>query len=267
MKSFLQELADQVKVEYPNWDQLTVVFPNRRAALYFKQELAKDLTTPRWAPTIITIEELIQSYSTSQEADKLELILRLYQSFRRVTGSIEKIDQFYYWGEMLLRDFDELDKYMVNAEWLFRDISNLKEVDQYFDFLTEEQKEFLKEFWQSVEFSTEETRTRFLSLWQNLYPVYVDFQTHLKKDGIAYACWCGGGRTRMPPQEHAPLARLVLAPPHPGGDGRPGSRDVLLRRSLRAAVGAPFVRRRGEARGALARGLPPACASAPRGAP
>lgn len=187
MKSFLQELADQVKVEYPNWDQLTVVFPNRRAALYFKQELAKDLTTPRWAPTIITIEELIQSYSTSQEADKLELILRLYQSFRRVTGSIEKIDQFYYWGEMLLRDFDELDKYMVNAEWLFRDISNLKEVDQYFDFLTEEQKEFLKEFWQSVEFSTEETRTRFLSLWQNLYPVYVDFQTHLKKDGIAYA--------------------------------------------------------------------------------
>ncbi|MBI3220209.1 MAG: PD-(D/E)XK nuclease family protein [Bacteroidetes bacterium] len=187
MKSFLQELADNVKTDYQDWDQLKVIFPNRRAALYFKQELAKGLSSPRWAPTIITIEELIQSYSTSQEADKLELILRLYQSFRRVTGSNEKIDQFYYWGEMLLRDFDELDKYMVNAEWLFRDVSNLKEVDQYFDFLTEEQREFLKEFWQSVEFSTEETRTRFLSLWQNLYPVYQDFQKHLVQDGIAYA--------------------------------------------------------------------------------
>jgi hypothetical protein len=187
MKSFLQELADRVKTDYLDWDQLKVVFPNRRAALYFKQELAKGLSTPRWAPTIITIEELIQSYSVSQEADKLTLILRLYQSFRRVTGSVEKIDQFYYWGEMLLRDFDELDKYMVNAEWLFRDISNLKEVDQYFDFLTDEQKEFLKDFWQSVEFSTEETRTRFLSLWQNLYAVYQDFQEHLSNDGIAYA--------------------------------------------------------------------------------
>jgi len=187
MRSFLQDIADVVKRDYPDWDRLQIVFPNRRAALYFKEELAKDLTTPKWCPTILTIEELIDSYSFLEEVDKLTSIVKLYQAFKKVTGSTEKIDQFYYWGEMLLRDFDELDKYMVNAEFLFRDISNLKEVDQYFDYLTEEQKIFLKDFWQSVEFSTEETRNRFLSLWKNLYPVYKEFQESLLKDGTAYA--------------------------------------------------------------------------------
>lgn len=187
MRSFLQDIADVVKRDYPDWDRLQIVFPNRRAALYFKEELAKDLTTPKWCPTILTIEELIDSYSFLEEVDKLTSIVKLYQAFKKVTGSTEKIDQFYYWGEMLLRDFDELDKYMVNAEFLFRDISNLKEVDQYFDYLTEEQKIFLKDFWQSVEFSTEETRNRFLSLWKNLYPVYKEFQESLLKNGTAYA--------------------------------------------------------------------------------
>ncbi|MCE2894956.1 MAG: PD-(D/E)XK nuclease family protein [Flammeovirgaceae bacterium] len=187
MRSFLQDIADVVKKDYPDWDRLQVVFPNRRAALYFKQELAKDLSSPKWSPTILTIEELINSYSTLQEVDKLTSIVKLYQAFKKVTGSNEKIDQFYYWGEMLLRDFDELDKYMVNAEFLFRDISNLKEVDQYFDYLTEEQKVFLKDFWQSVEFSTEETRNRFLSLWKNLYPVYKEFRESLLLNGTAYS--------------------------------------------------------------------------------
>ncbi|MCX8492250.1 MAG: PD-(D/E)XK nuclease family protein [Cyclobacteriaceae bacterium] len=187
MRSFLQDIADVVKRDYPDWEHLQIVFPNRRAALYFKQELARGLPSPRWSPSILTIEELINTYTTLQEVDKLTSILTLYQAFKKVTGSTEKIDQFFYWGEMLLRDFDELDKYMVDAEFLFRDISNLKEVDQYFDYLTEEQKVFLKDFWQSVEFSTEETRNRFLSLWKNLYPVYKEFRESLLQNGTAYA--------------------------------------------------------------------------------
>ena len=71
MKSFLQDIADVVKSDYADWDRLQIVFPNRRAALYFKQELAKDLTTPKWCPALLTIEELIQSYSPLQEIDKL----------------------------------------------------------------------------------------------------------------------------------------------------------------------------------------------------
>jgi hypothetical protein len=187
MKTFLQELADTIKQDYADWQNLKVVFPNRRTALYFKRELAKNLDSPKWSPAIITIEELISSYSSLQEADKFTLIIQLYQAFKKVTGSSENIDQFYYWGEMLMRDFDELDKYLINAEWLFRDVSNLKEVDQYFDYLTEEQKVFLKDFWESVEFSSEETKSKFLELWRSLYPVYKEFQKSLVKENTAYA--------------------------------------------------------------------------------
>jgi PD-(D/E)XK nuclease superfamily len=187
MKTFLRELADTIKQDYADWQNLKVVFPNRRAALYFKRELAKDLNSPQWSPAILTIEELIASYSSLQEADKFTCILQLYRAFKKVTGSSENIDQFYYWGEMLLRDFDELDKYLINAEWLFRDVGNLKEVDQYFDYLTEEQKIFLKDFWESVEFSSEETKSKFLELWRSLHPVYKEFQKSLLKENTAYA--------------------------------------------------------------------------------
>lgn len=187
MKSFLQELADTVKADYSDWDNLTVVFPNRRAALYFKEALRNDLTAPRWVPTILTIEEFIGSFSDLQEADKFTLIVKLYHSYKEVNPNTENIDRFYFWGEMLLRDFDELDKYLVNAEFLFRDVSNLKEVEEYFDYLTEEQKEYLKEFWQSVEFSTPETKQRFLNLWRSLMPVYKNFTERLQREGIGYA--------------------------------------------------------------------------------
>ena len=187
MNTFIHDIAEAVRKDYADWQNLTVIFPNRRAALYFKKELLKNLSSPQWAPQIITIEELITSFSTLQEADKLTLILKLYQSYKKVTGLTENIDRFYYWGEMLLRDFDELDKYLVDAELLFRDVGNLKEVDQYFDYLTEEQKEFLKDFWETVEFSSSESKARFLELWRSLFPVYQEFQKNLLGEGIAYA--------------------------------------------------------------------------------
>jgi CRISPR/Cas system-associated exonuclease Cas4 (RecB family) len=187
MKSFLEELAEKIESDYSDWENLTVVFPNRRAALYFKEALRQDLSAPRWVPTILTIEDFIGSFSDLQEADKFTLIVKLYHSYKEVNPNTENIDRFYFWGEMLLRDFDELDKYLVNAEFLFRDVSNLKEVEEYFDYLTEEQKEYLKEFWQTVEFSTPETKQRFLNLWRSLMPVYKNFTERLQREGIGYA--------------------------------------------------------------------------------
>ena len=141
MRTFIQEIADTIRKEYTDWDNLTVIFPNKRASLYFRKALAEQLDTPRWAPNILSIEEFIGAYSDLQEADKLSLIVSLYRVFKRVTNSDENLDRFYFWGEMLLRDFDELDKYLVNAAGLFKDLSNQKELDQYFDYLTEEQKQ------------------------------------------------------------------------------------------------------------------------------
>ncbi len=186
MRTFLQDVADSVHKDYPDWENLTVVFPNRRAALYFRKALTENLTTPRWAPNILSIEEFIFSFSELKEADKLSLIVSLYRAFKKITHSEESLDHFYFWGEMLLRDFDELDKYLVNAEGLFRDLSNQKELDDYFDYLTEEQKKFLKEFWQTVSFSDSDSKKSFLKLWQNLFGVYQEFKSNLLQDKKGY---------------------------------------------------------------------------------
>jgi len=87
----------------------------------------------------------------------------------------------------LLRDFDEIDKYRVDAKAIFQDLSNQKEIDQYFDYLTDDQKKFLRDFWQTIEFSSSENKARFLELWRNLYAVYTAFREELLREGVAYS--------------------------------------------------------------------------------
>jgi len=140
MESFLKEIARKIYNEHPNPDVLTIVFPNRRAALYFRKHLSEIISKPIFAPNLITIEDFISGFSVLKVPDKLELVHRLHATYREVMGDIpssrnESFDQFYFWGDMLLRDFDELDKYMVNASGLFKDLRNLKEIESGFDYL------------------------------------------------------------------------------------------------------------------------------------
>ena len=194
MKQFLLELAEKVHREHPTLDELTFVFPNRRAALYFRRHLSTLLEQPAFAPKLLTIEDFIGSYSTLQVPDKLELVHRLYQSYYEVLSnntdggdfSREAFDQFYFWGDMLLRDFDEVDKYMVNADQLFKDLSNQKELDSSFDFLTEEQIEFLKSFWGNFDEDLTTNKRKFLQVWRRLPEVYHAFKKQLKDQGLAY---------------------------------------------------------------------------------
>src|SRR5688572_18580667 len=115
MESFLKELARNVFAE-PGLEQRTFVFPNRRASLYFRKHLAEVITKPIFTPALLTIEDFIESFSEHKIPDKLELIHRLYRVNKEETVfASESFDQFYFYGDMLLRDFDEIDKYLVNA--------------------------------------------------------------------------------------------------------------------------------------------------------
>ncbi|MEQ8423562.1 MAG: PD-(D/E)XK nuclease family protein, partial [Cyclobacteriaceae bacterium] len=100
--------------------------------------------------------------------------------------SDEPFDRFYFWGDMLLRDFDEVDKYMVNAPLLFKDLSKLKELDESFDFLTEEQKDFLKGFWASFEDKPSGSKEEFLKVWRKLPKVYAEYGKSLRKEKLGY---------------------------------------------------------------------------------
>ncbi|MBL7856685.1 MAG: PD-(D/E)XK nuclease family protein [Cyclobacteriaceae bacterium] len=191
MKTFLQELAEKVYREHPKLDVLTFVFPNRRAALYFRKHLTDMLTKPAFAPQMLTVEDFIASYATERVPEKLELIHRLYKSYfevvnRQADEPHESFDQFYFWGEMLLRDFNEIDKYMIDARHLFQDLRQQKELDASFDFLTDEQRDFLRSFWASFEENLTANKLKFLNVWNELFAVYTHFRAQLQQAGLAY---------------------------------------------------------------------------------
>ncbi len=192
MKSFLQEIAEEVVRNHgKKLDTVTIVFPNRRAALYFRKYLASLLDRPAFSPELITIEEFISGFSPLHVPDKLQLIHQLYSVYNNVLSrfnedSAETFDQFYFWGEMLLKDFDEADKYLVNADLLFRDLSQQKEIDTAFDFLTDEQREFLRSFWINFDDRDSTNKRKFLEIWRRLPSVYAVFKNTLREKGLAF---------------------------------------------------------------------------------
>lgn len=189
MKPFLQELAEKIYSEHRNsLESVTLVFPNRRAALYFRKHLAQLLDKPSFSPGLITIEDFIGGFSSLKVAEKLQLIHRLYKVYQSVVpeSAGETFDQFFFWGEMLLKDFDEIDKYMAEAGFLFRDLSHQKELDTEFDFLTDEQRDFLRSFWAHFDDKTSLNKKRFLETWQSLPRVYEAYRDALSADGMAY---------------------------------------------------------------------------------
>ncbi|MEQ9591858.1 MAG: PD-(D/E)XK nuclease family protein [Cyclobacteriaceae bacterium] len=166
--------------------KLTIVFPNRRASLFFEKYLAEILKKPTWSPKLISIETFFSSLSDLREPDRLSLIYRLYKIYNEVMNGQEPFDRFYFWGDMLLRDFDEVDKYLVDAPLLFRDLSQLKELDESFDFLSEEQRDFLKNFWLSFEEKPAGSKEEFLKIWRKLPKVYAAYVKSLKKENLGY---------------------------------------------------------------------------------
>ena len=112
MNTFLDTVAASLHAEFKgNLSDVTIVFPNKRASLFFNRALAT-FQTPVWSPRYVTISELFRSCSPDVElADHIDLIITLYKVYCNITGSEESLDQFYGWGEMMLADFDDIDKH------------------------------------------------------------------------------------------------------------------------------------------------------------
>jgi RecB family exonuclease/RNAse (barnase) inhibitor barstar len=183
---FLHEVAEALLKQGKNPDAFTIVFPNRRSALYFRKHLSGFFTKPVFGPELLTLEDFIAGLVQARIPERLQLVYRLYKAYVKVTGWDEPFDSFYYWGSMLLRDFDEIDKHLVNPDHIFKDLSNQKELDAAFDYLTDEQKKFLNNFWSGFADSHTAHRTRFIELWRHLSAVYHAFQENLRNEHLTY---------------------------------------------------------------------------------
>ena len=129
MKDFLAYVAEDILRKYgTNLSRVAVVFPNKRASLFLNDHLARIAQQPIWSPAYITISELFRQQSTLQTADPIKLICDLHKSFTTCTGIDETLDHFYGWGQLLLADFDDIDKNMADAEKVFANVREIHEI-------------------------------------------------------------------------------------------------------------------------------------------
>lgn len=186
-KTFLEYVAEDLLKKYgTDLSRITLVFPNKRASLFLNEHLARMADGPLWSPVYTTISQLFRDRSERVVADNIKLVCDLYRIYVQCTGTTETLDHFYGWGVLMLSDFDDIDKNLADATDVFRNLSNIHELDDV-SYLSEEQREVLKRFFSnfSDDYNTE-LKNRFLQLWQNFGNIYNSFNDHLQEEGLAY---------------------------------------------------------------------------------
>ena len=187
-ETFLKQVAhDLYNKTEGNFTKVAIVFPNKRASLFFNEYLAQESDRPIWSPTYVSISELFRQSSDLSIADPIKLVCDLYKVFQKATGSKETLDDFYFWGEMLIADFDDADKNMADTHALFSNLKDLNKLMDNYDFLEEGQKEALSQFFHNFSINqVTELKQRFISMWNVLGDIYTEYKALLESQSIAY---------------------------------------------------------------------------------
>ncbi|MDR1517451.1 MAG: PD-(D/E)XK nuclease family protein [Dysgonamonadaceae bacterium] len=188
MNPFLHQIAELFYAQYG--DELyrcSFVFPNRRSGVFFQKYIAEVAGKPVFSPPILTISELFRSLSPYRLGDRIEMLVMLYEQYKRINPAPEPFDDFLFWGEMLLNDFSDVDKHLADAQQLFRNVQDLKSMDFDKGYLSEAQIEVIRRFWTNfMPVEGNETKKEFLELWRILLDLYNSFREELTRKGIAY---------------------------------------------------------------------------------
>ncbi|MBQ0022026.1 MAG: PD-(D/E)XK nuclease family protein [Prevotellaceae bacterium] len=185
MYSFLKHVANHIYDEMNgNFQNTTIVFPNKRATLFFNQYLwEKSNGKTMWTPEYTTISELFTLLSKNNIADPIFLICRLYEVYlQHFPGTEKSFDELYPLLEMMLADFEDVDSNLVPADKIFRNVSELQELTDY-SFLEQEQIDAINHFFNGLKWSEEtEQKQKFSNLWNKLFSIYSDYSKALLKD-------------------------------------------------------------------------------------
>lgn len=186
-KTFLEFVSEDIIHKWgTDLSRVAVVFPNKRAALFMNEHLARYARKPMWSPAYITISDLFRRHSDMQVGDSIKLICDLHKSFVKCTGLNESLDHFYGWGQLLLTDFDDIDKNMADADRIFCNLKDIHELDDI-SYLDDEQRKMLKRFFANFSDDHEsELKRRFLSLWSHFSDIYHDYNKRLQEQGLGY---------------------------------------------------------------------------------
>ena len=192
MTPFLKQVA-AFYYKRPDIQEYCFLFPNRRSMVFFKKYLSELVREggsgiPLPVPRMYTVNDFFYKVSHASVTDRLHLLLELFQVYKELNPSAEPLDEFIFWGDVMLADFDDVDKYLADAPALLQNVTDFKSIQDSFDYLSATQKEaithFLSHFRDSQ--SGDNVKSRFVKLWNLLYPVYRNFNARLREKGMAY---------------------------------------------------------------------------------
>lgn len=188
MTPFLKLVAEDLFKDFgKEISNINLVFPNRRASLFFNKYLSESIEEPIWQPSVTTISDLMYRISGLNQVDPVSLIIKLYDIYSKQLHSLETFDNFYFWGEVMLADFDQIDKYRVDADKLFTNVVDIKEIDERFGGFSPEQLEALKAYLGVMTDSNDSIiKDRYLSIWRVLGSIYKEFRSQLNSEGLCY---------------------------------------------------------------------------------
>ncbi len=194
---FLQNVAGYILGKYADGlRNCCMVFPNQRSIVYFREAVRKQRQGKViWLPRLCTIDEFMHQLGNMRVASQVTLLTMLYKVHQDVTrgksgenGDVS-FDRFYPWALTILADFDDIDKYMVNAHDLLRNIQDIKDLDSYVDYLSDEQKKAVLDFFHTsfaddLSQTNSKIKKRYLDIWHNLWNMYSEFNSRLSRDRI-----------------------------------------------------------------------------------
>ena len=191
MTPFLSQVASHYYRE--GLDGLFFVFPSRRAEVFFRKYLAQEVkgaARPVLCPPCATVDDFLWKAAGARKADRVRLLLVLYECYAKLFRTLnrcepEPLDEFIFWGDIILADFGDADRYLVDAGRLFANIAEYRKMVDGFDYLSENQRDAIAHFVESFE-KDGAMKRRFLQVWDLLGPLYESFRARLSEEGISY---------------------------------------------------------------------------------
>ena len=200
MEPFLKQVADHYYAEGGIEDRC-FVFPNRRSMVFFRKYLSeavrRDSSCPMVEPSMTTINDFFFKASGMNQADRVAQLLVLYNCYRKLNPKAEPLDEFIFWGDVILGDFNDIDKYYVDPKQLFANVADFKSIQDTFTYLSDTQRKAIEGFIShfndlsgklTVNLDTDnpDVKGRFLMIWNLLYRLYQSFNEEMGSRQMAY---------------------------------------------------------------------------------
>ena len=201
MKPFLKQVAEHY-YNRGDIERCCFVFPNRRSMAFFGKYLSETILSSEGArpivvPQMLTINDFFFKLSDKVQIDRVAQLLELYECYRGLNPNAEPLDEFIFWGDVILGDFNDVDKYYVDPKQLFANVADFKSLQDTFSYLTPTQRKAIEGFVShfndrsgrltvDLDSDNPDVKGRFLMIWNILFRLYESFNDRLESKGVAY---------------------------------------------------------------------------------